>query len=121
MVGEIGGGAIRCVVCHDGGQIIRLDNGEALEIAHRLEGIIRCIPRGEILDGQAQRRDGVGGDVFPLVQVHDELVYEIREDKVDQVVPEIKKIMENVMSLADTEGIPLTANALVGNNWGELK
>ena len=65
--------------------------------------------------------DGVGGDVFPLVQVHDELVYEIREDKVDQVVPEIKKIMENVMSLADTEGIPLTANALVGNNWGELK
>ena len=64
LVGEIGGGAIRCVVCHDGGQIIRLDNGEALEIAHRLEGIIRCIPRGEILDGQAQRRDGVGGDAL---------------------------------------------------------
>ncbi len=65
--------------------------------------------------------DGVGGDVFPLVQVHDELVYEIKEDKIDQVVPEIKKIMENVMSLKDTKGIPLTANALIGNNWGELK
>ena len=65
--------------------------------------------------------DGVGSAVFPLVQVHDELIYEIREDKIDQVVPEIKKIMENVMGLAETKGIPLTANAMVGNNWGELK
>ena len=65
--------------------------------------------------------DGIGGDVFPLVQVHDELIYEIKEDKIDQVVLEIKRIMENVMSLKDTKGIPLTANALIGNNWGELK
>ena len=65
--------------------------------------------------------DGVGGDVFPLVQVHDELIYEIREDKVAEVSAEIKKIMENVMTPAETKGIPLTANALVGNNWGELK
>ncbi|MEI6396571.1 MAG: DNA polymerase [Candidatus Taylorbacteria bacterium] len=67
------------------------------------------------------RKAGLVDDVFPLVQVHDELIYEIREDKIDQVVPEIKKIMENVMSLVETKGIPLTANAIVGNNWGELK
>jgi DNA polymerase-1 len=67
------------------------------------------------------KENNLENDVYPLVQVHDELVYEIREDKVDQVSFEIKKIMENVMSLEDTKGIPLIANASIGNNWGELK
>ena len=67
------------------------------------------------------KKAGLENDVYPLVQVHDELVYEIRESKVEEVSAEIKKIMESVMSLKDTKDIPLTANALVGNNWGELK
>lgn len=67
------------------------------------------------------KKVGLEGDVFPLVQVHDELVYEIREEKVAAVSAEIKKIMESVMSPTETKGIPLTANAMVGNNWGELK
>ena len=67
------------------------------------------------------KKNGLEGDVFPLVQVHDELVYEIREEKIPAVMAEIKKIMESVMTPTETKGIPLTANASVGNNWGELK
>jgi DNA polymerase-1 len=66
-------------------------------------------------------KEGLKDRVFPLLQVHDELVYEIEEGLVSKVVPEIEKIMRNVMSLDDTKGIPLIANGKVGNNWGELK
>ena len=59
--------------------------------------------------------------VFPLLQVHDELVYEIREDRVKELSPQIQKIMETVMNLEQTKGVTLKASANVGNNWGELK
>jgi DNA polymerase I-like protein with 3'-5' exonuclease and polymerase domains len=53
--------------------------------------------------------------------VHDELVYEIREDKADKVAREIERIMESVMSESDTKGVILKASGAIGNNWGELK
>lgn len=67
------------------------------------------------------RKEGLEKDVYPLLQVHDELVYEIREEKVAEVSKKIESIMESVMSLKDTKGIKLTAHASVGDNWGELK
>jgi DNA polymerase-1 len=60
-------------------------------------------------------------DVSLILQVHDELVYEIREGMTEKIVPEIKKIMESVIDVKDSKGIPLTANANVGKNWGEMK
>lgn len=60
-------------------------------------------------------------DVYPLLQVHDELVYEIVEDKAKEIAPQIEKIMESVMDPKDTKGIKLTASANIGDNWGELK
>jgi DNA polymerase-1 len=60
-------------------------------------------------------------DVYPLLQVHDELVYEIVEDKAEEIAPQIEKIMESVMDPKDTKGIKLTASANIGDNWGELK
>ncbi|MFA6554534.1 MAG: DNA polymerase [Candidatus Paceibacterota bacterium] len=59
--------------------------------------------------------------VFPLLQVHDELIYEIREDKAGEIAPQIEKIMEAIMDPKDTKGIVLKATANIGDNWGELK
>ncbi len=60
-------------------------------------------------------------DVFALLQVHDELIYEVRADKVEKVTADIEKIMESVMDVKDTKGIIMKASANVGDNWGELK
>ena len=60
-------------------------------------------------------------DVKLLLQVHDELVYEVKENIVDSVVPEIKKIMENVIDPKKIHGIVCVANASVGNNWVEME
>ncbi len=62
-----------------------------------------------------------GDDAQLILQVHDELVYEIRESKAKEIAEEIKNIMESVVRPEDIHGIKLTANAAVGKNWGELK
>jgi DNA polymerase-1 len=67
------------------------------------------------------QKEGLQNDVFPLLQVHDELIYEIRENIASEVAPKIEKIMESVMSPDDTKGITLTAKSHLGKNWGELK
>lgn len=60
-------------------------------------------------------------DVFLVLQVHDELVYEVRESLVKKIVPEIKKIMEDVIPLEQTKGVKLIVAEEIGDNWGELK
>jgi DNA polymerase-1 len=60
-------------------------------------------------------------DVFMLLQVHDELVFAVKEDKVDKIVPQLKSIMENVIDLDETGGIKMIADAKVGQNWLEMK
>ena len=56
-----------------------------------------------------------------LLQVHDELVYEIKENIIDSVAPEIKKIMENIIEPKKVYGIVCLSNAAKGDNWAELK
>ncbi len=66
-------------------------------------------------------KEGYENDAHLTLQVHDELVYEIRESKKEKIIPEIKKIMESVIDLKDSLGIKFEANSAVGKNWGELK
>jgi len=49
------------------------------------------------------------------MQVHDELVFEISENDLDQEVPEIIKIMQGCVNL----NLPLKVNYGVDNNWGD--
>ncbi len=52
-----------------------------------------------------------------LLQVHDELVFEVREDKVQDYINLIKPLMETAIKLS----VPITVEAKVGNNWGEME
>jgi DNA polymerase-1 len=65
-------------------------------------------------------KEGLGADVFMLLQVHDELLFEICEGKVEAVAPKIKAIMENVIDPAKTKGVKCVAEYAVGNNWSEI-
>ncbi|MCR4311295.1 MAG: DNA polymerase, partial [Candidatus Taylorbacteria bacterium] len=56
-----------------------------------------------------------------LLQVHDELVYEVVTDKVDSFVSAMKPIMEGVVDPQATKGVVCTVDAKVGDNWGEMK
>ncbi len=63
---------------------------------------------------------GFEKNVFTLLQVHDELVFEVKESVVKKVMPEIKRIMESVLTLEQSRGVPIVANGRVGKNWGEM-
>ncbi|ABN52873.1 DNA-directed DNA polymerase [Acetivibrio thermocellus ATCC 27405] len=55
----------------------------------------------------------------PMLQIHDELVFELPEDKVDEAVVFIKECMETQPFPAFD--VPIVAEASVGRNFGEMK
>lgn len=57
----------------------------------------------------------------PILQVHDELVFEIKAEKAEEISLEIKKIMEQVIPKDEIHGIECVAEYKIGNSWGELK
>ncbi|WP_414654112.1 DNA polymerase, partial [Idiomarina sp. UBA3992] len=50
-----------------------------------------------------------------LMQVHDELVFEIKESKLTDYIEQLTEVMEKAASL----DVPLIAEAGKGNNWDE--
>lgn len=50
-----------------------------------------------------------------LMQVHDELVFEVKEDALDEVTTKVRELMEQAVQL----DVPLVAEAGFGNNWDE--
>jgi len=56
-----------------------------------------------------------------LLQVHDELLFEIEEDKVQEYAPKLQEIMESVVPDKDRRGVPITTDGKVGKDWGTMK
>ncbi len=52
-----------------------------------------------------------------LLQIHDELIFEVDEDVADELGKRFVDVMESIMTLR----IPLKTSFHIGNNWGELK
>ncbi len=67
------------------------------------------------------KQKGLEGDVRLLLQVHDELVYEIKEHIVSSVAPEIQRIMESIIDPKKTKGVVCGTESYSGQNWGELE
>ncbi|MEA2050558.1 MAG: DNA polymerase I [Campylobacterota bacterium] len=56
-------------------------------------------------------------NVKMLLQIHDELIFEVKEDILDDTVDKIVNIMENIYSL----NVPLKVSVSIGENWSKLK
>lgn len=57
-------------------------------------------------------------DIFMLLQVHDELLFEVENEKLEEYIGIIRDIMENTIKL---ENIKLKTNIAYGKNWSEAK
>ena len=55
-----------------------------------------------------------------VLQVHDELVYEIKDSEMETLAPEIKRLMEEV-EVPNTHGVPVLVEMKKGPNWGEMQ
>ena len=55
-------------------------------------------------------------DAKCILQIHDELIFEVNES----IVSEFTDIMKNIMERAVSLSVPLLVNAETGDNWGQL-
>jgi len=58
-------------------------------------------------------------DALMLLQVHDELVFEVPEDEVAGTIPVIRKVMEGAAMPAVAISVPLQVDARAADNWDE--
>jgi len=56
-------------------------------------------------------------DVITLIQIHDELILEVKSEIIKEVVSPFKNIMESAAKLE----VPLKADVRIGNKWGEME
>ena len=54
-----------------------------------------------------------------LLQVHDELIFEVPEEEIDTAVPLVKQVMETACAPVLELSVPLTADAGVADTWKE--
>ncbi len=73
---------------------------------------------------QALKNERLADKAKLVLQVHDELVYEVDEDAVREVSVLVENVMKNVLPrefLKGKRAVPLEVHVAEGKNWGELK
>ncbi len=63
------------------------------------------------------RKKSEGARIKLLLQVHDELLFSIKNNGIEKIVKDIKKIMEDVEKI----NVPIIVDIKAGDNWGEMK
>ena len=56
-----------------------------------------------------------------ILQVHDELVYELDEKEAKTIARALRRVMESVVLPKDLGEVPIVAEIAIGKNWGETK
>ena len=56
-------------------------------------------------------------EVKLILQIHDELILEVKSAIIKEIAPQLKEIMEQVVALE----VPLKTEITMGKNWGELE
>ncbi len=59
---------------------------------------------------------GANANVRMILQIHDEIILEVKEGIANEVADKIKTILETAYPLR----VPLVANVKIGDNWGEI-
>jgi DNA polymerase I len=61
------------------------------------------------------------GKAFGLMQIHDEMIYEVSDSEVKKFTKKAKEIMEGILTEKQTKGVPIIANISIGSDWGHLE
>ena len=59
--------------------------------------------------------------IHMLMQVHDELIFEIKQKDVEKEIKKLKEIMEGVLKGKEDHGVPILVDVAIGQNWAELE
>lgn len=56
-----------------------------------------------------------------VLQIHDELMFEVADEAVADFAPKARAIMEEVLPPEEAHGVPITVSGEHGKNWGEME
>ncbi|MGD8206036.1 DNA polymerase I [Pantoea sp. FN0305] len=94
---------------------IRRKAAERAAINAPMQGTAADIIKRAMIDVDAWLQEPDAPQVTMIMQVHDELVFEIREQDVEKASAKIRQLMENSMKL----DVPLRVDIGVGDNWDQ--
>ncbi|MFA6547967.1 MAG: DNA polymerase I [Candidatus Magasanikbacteria bacterium] len=88
---------------------------ERMAINHPIQGTAADLIKLAMIDVQ----DAIAGneEIKMILQVHDELVFEIKKGQEEKVSQMVKETMENVVKLR----VPVKVEVNIGHSWGEMK
>jgi DNA polymerase-1 len=93
---------------------LRRKYAERSAINAPMQGSAADIIKLAMIDVHKWLKDG-NTEARMIMQVHDELVLEVKSDLAETIKQEIVKIMESTVNLS----VPLIVDAGIGNNWDE--
>ena len=88
---------------------------KGLPINAPLQGSAADIIKKAMLDVDAWIADEASDTTKIIMQVHDELILEVKKSESEDVLNKVKEIMEAAVDL----NIPLIVEASIGSNWNE--
>ena len=77
------------------------------------------LKRAMIRIPKALEQNKLSGKAKMLVTVHDELLFEVEENVVDQTSKVVKNVMESASFPTLHLSVPLTIDIGIGNSWGD--
>jgi len=90
--------------------------GERMAINMPVQGLAADIMKLAMIAVAERIEKDFRESVKMILQVHDELICEVREDQAEKFSLVVKEIMEHVYPLA----VPLVVETVIGKNWGEI-
>lgn len=94
--------------------------GERMAINHPIQGTAADLMKMAMIEvyKQLQTKYATAKDKPKMIlQVHDELVLEVKENMAEEVAKLVKETMENVITLR----VPIKVGTTINHSWGEMK
>ncbi len=92
---------------------------ERMAVNAPIQGTQADIIKRAMVDADALiAKDGL--DAKLLMQVHDELVYEVGEARAEDTARAIRDVMEQAAPSEELDGVPILAEIALGRNWGDM-
>lgn len=99
------------------GNIHLRNAGERMAVNHPVQGTAADIIKKAMIAVDEKIRQSWNGDVKMILQVHDELVFEVPEKRAKEIAPALQEIMRNAVRL----DVPIDVSVGIGKNWGGTK
>ncbi|MGM0629158.1 MAG: DNA polymerase [Patescibacteria group bacterium] len=79
------------------------------------------IKRAAVLINDNLEKERKSEKAFPIIQVHDELIFEVSDPFLEEFVPSVKRTMESFLKEEEYSSLPFKVDVKIGKNWGKME